>query len=90
MITAEEAKHRTEIAKKNGTRKDMEKIQEHFKIVEEYISCECDKGRNSIIVSLPDCYFLSTFECQQIVIDYFTKKHFTIKFPRTFKYIISW
>ena len=90
MITAEEAKKRTEIAKKKGIQNDMKKIECHLQQVEEYILKESDKGKNAVVVSLPDCDFLLVEEYQQIIIEHFTKRHFSIKFPRSFRYIVSW
>ena len=89
MITAEEARKRSEQGKQTYHQIEKERIFTELHQTEKHICKACEAGKTGIVLYLPRTT-LPLSECQTIITEFFTKYHFKVRFPQSFRYIVEW
>ena len=80
MITAKEARARTERAKKTGEFAEYKKLQSILESLESRIIETADNGHNTIMFRLHGMDFLSIEQIRNFIKQYYSKSEFTVKF----------
>ena len=89
MITAEEARKRSEKGKQTCYQVEKERLLAELRQTEKRICDACDTGKTGVVFNTPRTV-LSDKECQEIIVEFFTQHHFKVRFPQTFKYVVEW
>ena len=93
MITAEEARVKTAVAKKTGKDHEFQLLKNILSEKEQIILDSCEAGHSYAACALPMAFHhLTTEEIQNFVIQYFSAFGFTVSFNSklAFRFVVSW